>query len=252
MTRVYFIGAGPGDPELLTVKAARIIALADVIIYAGSLVNREVLRHAKETARIYDSAVLTLEEIIAIVEKAVAEGKTVARLQSGDPGLYGAIGEQMELLAQRGIAYEVIPGVSSFAAAAALLKREYTLPEVSQTVIITRLAGRTGVPEKEELSALAAHRASMCIFLSVHLIDRVVAELRKGYPPQTPVAVVARASWPDARVVRGTLENIARLVKDEKIERTALILVGDFLDTAGKRSQLYAPDFAHSYRGKRS
>jgi len=252
VTKVYFIGAGPGDPELLTIKAAKVIARADVIIYAGSLVNREVLRHAKETARIYDSAVLTLEEIIAIVEKAVAEGKIVARLHSGDPGLYGAVGEQMELLAQRGIAYEVIPGVSSFAAAAAFLKREYTLPEVSQTVIITRLAGRTDVPEKEELSALAAHRASMCIFLSVHLIDRVVAELRKGYPPQTPVAVVARASWPDARVVRGTLENVAQLVKDEKIERTALILVGDFLDAAGKRAQLYAPDFAHGYRGKRS
>ncbi len=251
MAKVYFIGAGPGDPELLTLKGARVLGEADVVIYAGSLVNREVLRHAKESARIYDSASLTLEEIVAIMEKAVAGGKTVARLHSGDPSLYGAVGEQMEALAGRGIAYEVIPGVSSFLAAAACLKREYTVPEVSQTVILTRLPGRTGVPEKEKLSSLARHRASMGIFLSVHLIEEAVAELKQGYPPQTPVAVVEKASWPDGRVVRGNLENIARLVKEAKMEKTALILVGNFLDASGRRSRLYAGEFSHACRVKK-
>lgn len=250
MGKVYFVGAGPGDPELITLKAVGVIGEADVIIYAGSLVNQEVLRYAKETAEIHNSAGLTLEEIIAVMEKAVAGGKTVARVHSGDPGLYGAIGEQMELLEERGIDYEVIPGVSSFSAAAAILKREYTLPGVSQTVIITRLKGRTDVPEKEKLSSLARRQASMCIFLSTHLIEEVVEELKEGYPLQTPVAVVEKASWPAGRVVRGTIESIAQLVKAENIERTALILVGDFLSAKEKRSRLYAEDFSHGYREK--
>jgi len=249
MAKVYFIGAGPGDPELLTLKGKKVIEQAEVIIYAGSLVNREILQFARETAEIHDSAGLTREEIVALMEKAVAEGKTVARVHSGDPALYGAIGEQIELLARRGIACEVIPGVSSFTAAAALLKREYTVPEVSQTVILTRLRGRTSVPEKERLSALARHRASMVIFLSVHLIEQVVAELKEGYPPQTPVAVVKRASWPDAQVVCGTLENIAGLVKAKEMGKTALILVGEFLTAGGKYSRLYDRDFSHGCRG---
>ena len=249
MAKVYFIGAGPGDPELLTLKGKKIIERAEVIIYAGSLVNREILQFARETAEIHDSAALTREEIVALMEKAVAAGKTVARLHSGDPALYGAIGEQMELLARRGIAYEVVPGVSSFAAAAALLKREYTVPGVSQTVILTRLRGRTGVPEKEKLSALARHQAGMVIFLSVHRLEQVVAELKEGYPPQTPAAVVKRASWPDAQAVCGTLENIAGLVKGKEMGKTALILVGEFLTAGGKYSQLYDRAFSHGYRG---
>ncbi|MGB9905337.1 MAG: precorrin-4 C(11)-methyltransferase [Desulfotomaculales bacterium] len=251
MAKVYFIGAGPGDPELLTLKAVEVLRRAGTVIYAGSLVNREVLRYAGEKARLFDSAGLTLEEIAGIMESAVAKGEDVARLHSGDPSLYGAIAEQMEVLAEKGIPYEVIPGVSSFLAAAAFLGREYTVPEVSQTVIVTRVKGRTGVPEKERLSALAAHRSSMCIFLSVHMIDEVVAQLKEGYPPQTPVAVVERVSWPDGRAVFGTLDNIAALVKAEKIEKTALILVGEFLTAGRTRSRLYAADFAHGFRGGR-
>lgn len=251
MAKVYFIGAGPGDPELLTLKAVEVLRRAGTVIYAGSLVNREVLRYAGEKARLFDSAGLTLEEITGIMESSVAKGEDVARLHSGDPSLYGAIAEQMEVLAEKGIPYEVIPGVSSFLAAAAFLGREYTVPEVSQTVIVTRVKGRTGVPEKERLSSLAAHRASMCIFLSVHMIDEVVAQLKEGYPPQTPVAVVERVSWPDGRAVFGTLDSIAALVKAEKIEKTALILVGEFLSAGRTRSRLYAADFIHGFRGER-
>ncbi len=248
MAKVYFIGAGPGDPDLLTKKAVDVLSRAEVVVWAGSLINPEVLKFAPATAAVYDSAGLTLEEIAGIMEGAVRQGKTVARLHSGDPSLYGAVGEQMALLEQKGIPYEVIPGVSSFLAAAALLKREYTVPGVTQTVIITRLEGRTPVPAKEKLAALARHRASMCIFLSVHMIEEVVAQLLEGYPPATPAAVVEKASWPDSRVVLGTLENIASLAAAEKIEKTALILVGDFLAARGGRSRLYARDFSHGHR----
>lgn len=248
--KVYFIGAGPGDPELVTLKAVKVLQQAEVIIYAGSLVNPEVLCHARQTAEIYDSAPLPLEEIMAIMEKAIGEGKTVARVHTGDPSLYGAIQEQMDWLDRRGIPYEVVPGVSSFLAAAASLKREYTIPGVSQTVIISRLEGRTGVPEKEALALLARHRASLCIFLSVHLIGEVVEELKKGYPGDTPVAVVEKASWPEERVLRGRLEDIERLVKEEGIRKTALILVGDFLLAQSQPSKLYHPGFQHGFRGK--
>ncbi|MCL4516046.1 MAG: precorrin-4 C(11)-methyltransferase [Firmicutes bacterium] len=248
--KVYFIGAGPGDPELVTLKAVKVLQQAEVIIYAGSLVNPEVLCHARQMAEIYDSAPLPLEEIMAIMEKAIGEGKTVARVHTGDPSLYGAIQEQMDWLDRRGIPYEVVPGVSSFLAAAASLKREYTIPGVSQTVIISRLEGRTGVPEKEALALLARHRASLCIFLSVHLIGEVVEELKKGYPGDTPVAVVEKASWPEERVLRGRLEDIERLVKEEGIRKTALILVGDFLLAQSQPSKLYHPGFQHGFRGK--
>jgi len=248
MAKVYFIGTGPGDPELLTLKAVKIISQADVLIYAGSLVNQEILRYAQETSRVYNSAGLTLEEMLAIMKTAIEQDKIVARLHSGDPALYGAIGEQMELLEQQGISFEVIPGVSSFLAAAAALKREFTVPEVTQTVVITRLEGRTGVPEKESLSSLARHQTSMCIFLSVHMIEKVIEELKEGFSPDTPVVVIEKVTWPEEKIIRGNLKSIAQLVKAEKIEKTAMILVGDFLRVKMKRSRLYDQSFAHGFR----
>ncbi|GAB6275158.1 MAG: precorrin-4 C(11)-methyltransferase [Peptococcaceae bacterium] len=249
MAKVYFIGAGPGDPELITLKAVKIISQADVIIYAGSTINQEILRYAQKAAQIHNSAGLNLEEILDLIKAAVKQGKIVARLHSGDPALYGATGEQMELLTREGIPFEVIPGVSSFLAAAAALKKELTIPEVAQTVIITRLTGRTGVPEKESLSSLAKHQGSMCIFLSVHQMEKVVAELKEGFPPDTPVVVMEKVSWPKEKIIFGNLNSITQLVKAEKIEKTALILVGDFLKTGlNKHSKLYAKNFSHGFR----
>lgn len=246
--KVYIIGAGPGDPELLTLKARRIIGDADVILYAGSLVNPEILKYAKKGAEVHNTAEMDLEEIVAIMTKAVGKGRLVARVHTGDPSIYGAIGEQMALLDEKGIDYEVVPGVSSFLAAAAALKKEYTVPEVSQTVIVTRLEGRTPVPERQKLRRLAEHRASLCVFLSVHMIKEVVEELREGYGPDAPVAVVEKASWDGEKVVLGTLQDIAAKVKKAKIEKTALILVGDFLRPSEKRSRLYAREFSHGFR----
>ncbi len=245
---VYFIGSGPGDPELLTIKARKIIEKADVIVYAGSLVNRDILKYARHDARLYDSAELTLEEIAEIIVTWARENKTVARLHSGDPSIYGAVQEQIELLEERGIGCEIVPGVSSFTAAAAALKKEYTIPDVTQTVIITRMEGKTDVPEKEGLGTLAGHRASMCIFLSVQAVERVVEELKKGYPDTTPVAVVYRVSQSDEKIITGCLDDIAAKVKREGIEKTALILVGEFLKSSGKRSKLYDKGFTHGFR----
>ncbi len=249
--QVYFIGAGPGDPELLTIRAKRIIERADVIIYADSLVNPEVCAFAREKAEIHRSASLTLEEITGIILSAAKQGKVVARLQSGDPSIYGAIQEQMAALDERGIAYEIIPGVSSLFAAAASLKTELTTPGLSQTVIITRMEGRTPVPDSESLKSLAAHQASMAIFLSASLIEGVVAELLAGgYHPDTPAAIVYRASWEDEIVVRTTLNNLAEQVRASGIRKQALILVGAFLNSKEKdlRSRLYNKDFKHGYR----
>ncbi|MFZ3171447.1 MAG: precorrin-4 C(11)-methyltransferase [Carboxydocellales bacterium] len=247
---VYFIGAGPGDPDLITIKGARLIEQADVIIYAGSLVNALVLSQAKQGAVIHNSAALTLDEVIAIITGAVAQGKTVARVHTGDPSIYGAIKEQIDALTERGITCEVIPGVSSFVAAASRIQKEFTLPGVSQTVILTRVEGRTEVPDKEKLSELAKHRASMCIFLSVQLIEKVVAELvTGGYPWTTPIAIVQKATWPDEQIIQGTLQTIVSLVKDARIGKTAMIMVGDFLDSNYEKSKLYDPGFAHEYRG---
>ncbi len=250
--RVYIAGAGPGDPELLTIKARKVLERAEVVVYAGSLINPEVLEFAKEGAELHDSSGLTLEEVMAIISRAVGEGKTVVRLHSGDPSIYGAIAEQMELLESMGIDYEVIPGVSSIMAAAASLRREYTLPGISQSLIVTRLGGRTEVPEAESLAELANHGCSMAIFLSAHLIEEAVAELRKGYAASTPAAVVYRASWEDEEIVEGSLGDIAEKARAVGIKRNALILVGDFLRTKGKRSRLYAADFDHGYRRKKS
>lgn len=246
---VYIIGAGPGDPELITVKGQRLLKEADVIIYAGSLVNPALLDYAKPGCEIHNSASMTLGEVIETITAAVAEGKKVVRLHTGDPAIYGAIQEQMDELSRRGIEYTVVPGVSSFLATAAALKQEYTLPEISQTVIITRAEGRTPVPEKEKLRLLASHQATMCIFLSVHMISDVVKELIEGgYEPSTPIAIVQKASWPEQKIVRGTLETIADIVKENNISRTAMIVVSRCLDTEYAKSRLYAPEFSHMYR----
>ena len=246
---VYFVGAGPGDPELITVKGQKLLGRADVIIYAGSLVNPALLELAKPDTAIYNSAGMTLEEVTDTMEQAVREGKMVVRLHTGDPSIYGAIQEQMAILDKKDITYDVIPGVSSFLATAAALKQEYTLPDISQTVIITRLEGRTPVPEKEKLSLLASHTATMCIFLSVHMLDEVVAELiAGGYTADTPVAVVQKASWPDQRIFRGTLATLPAIITKEGIDRTAMIVVGKVLDCNYSLSRLYAPEFGHMFR----
>lgn len=245
---VYFIGAGPGDPDLLTIKGKKIIDRADVIIYAGSLVNKEILKDAKADAAIYNSAAMTLEEVLAVMQKAEADGLVTARVHTGDPSVFGAHREQMDALKQLGIPYEVIPGVSSFVAAAAALKKEYTLPGVSQTVILTRMEGRTAMPPKESIRDLARHNATMVIFLSVGMIDRLATELMQEYRPDTPAAVVYKASWENQKIVQGTLSDIARKVTDAGIKKTALIVVGDFLGDEYELSRLYDKTFSHEYR----
>ncbi len=248
--RVRFVGAGPGDPELITVRARKLLDEADMVIYAGSLVNPALLRGIR--AEVHDSAGMTLDAIIDLMGRAYREGKNVVRLHTGDPAFYSAISEQIERLRKLDIPYEVVPGVSSAMAGAASLGQELTIPEISQTVIFTRIEGRTPVPEYEKLSELAKHRASMVIFLSVGMIDKVRDELLKGYPGETPVAVIEKASWPEERIVRGTLHDVVELVKKAGIQKTALIYVGDALraseESLGKESKLYHRDFKHGYR----
>jgi len=247
--KVIFIGGGPGDPELLTLKAYKEIKRADIIIYAGSLVNPNVLNCSKKECIIKNSANMNLDEIVDLMEKSVKNGKIVARVHTGDPAIYGAIGEQMQILKQRNIRFEIIPGVSSFFAAAAALETELTLPEVSQTVIITRPEGRTPKPPSEAISKLAEHQATMCIFLGVQMMENVVNDLLTHYKPTTPVAVVQKASWPDEKIVRGTLNNIINKVHESGITKTAMIVVGNVLDTAEiKPSKLYDKKFTHEYR----
>jgi precorrin-4/cobalt-precorrin-4 C11-methyltransferase len=246
---VHFVGAGPGDPELITVKGQRLLREADVIIFTGSLVPRTLL--AGLSAEIHDSAGMHLDEVIALMHKAWQEGKRVVRLHTGDPSIYGAINEQIALLRQRAIPFVVVPGVSSGTASAAALKTELTLPEVSQTVIFTRRGGRTPVPEGESLSSLAAHQATMLIYLSVGMIDEVVADLRAGgYPADTPVAIVEKVSWPEERQLRGTLATIAGQVKEAGISKTAIIAVGKVLAEGPPPalSKLYDNAFTHGYR----
>ena len=250
--KVYFIGAGPGDPELLTIKAGNIIARADIIIYAGSLINKDILKLAAKKALVYDSSKMSLEQVLKVMRKAKAADKIIARIHSGDPSIYGAVQEQMDWCEKQGIDYQVIPGVSSFQAAAASLKQELTLPGVSQTVILTRISGRTKVPLKEGLQRLAGARATMVIFLSVDRIGAVIKKVKKGYGLDTPVAVIFRASWPDEKIIRGTLKDIAAKVERQGINRQALIFVGDVLKRKGfKKSRLYDKSFAHSYRKKK-
>ncbi len=242
--QVYFIGAGPGDPELLTIKGKEIIERAEVIIYADSLINPEICQFAKPDAEIHCSASLSLEEITDTIENAVKQGRLVARLQSGDPSIYGAIKEQMAVLDEKEIEYEIIPGVSSLFAAAASIKTELTIPELSQTVIITRMEGNTPVPARESLKSLAAHQSAMAIFLSASLINEVVASLLDGgYSPETPAAVVCRATWNDEVVVRTLLKHLAERVNELGIKKQAIILVGKFLDQQSKRrSRLYGKE----------
>jgi len=245
---VYFIGAGPGDPELITIKALKLLQNADVIIYAGSLVNKEILKYAPDSCAIYNSAEMDLEQIVDIMSKAYVQGKIVIRLHTGDPSIFGAIREQMDELERRNVEYEVVPGVSSFCAAAAVLKKEYTLPEVSQTVILARMQGRTLVPGEQAIEKLASHKATMIIFLSIHMIDELVEKLKTGYSDDTPAAVVYKASWPDQKVLTGTLATISSLVKKNHITKTALLLIGDFLGDEYQLSKLYDKNFSHEYR----
>ena len=246
---VYIVGAGAGDPELITVKGQRLLREADVVIYAGSLVNPELLEVCKADAEIYNSATMTLDEVLNVIGTADAAGKNIVRLHTGDPAIFGAIQEQIDFLQEKNIPVEIVPGVSSFLAAAATLKQEYTLPGVTQTVIITRAAGKTPVPERESLKNLAKLQTTLCIFLSVSLIENVVSDLlAAGLSADTPVAVVQKASWRDEKIVRGTLENIVAQVTAEKIERTALIIVGNCLNKNYQKSQLYSPNFSHMFR----
>lgn len=246
---VHFVGAGPGAPDLITLRGAKLLREADCIIYAGSLVNPELLEQAKETCKIYNSATMTLEEVLAVMEQMEAAGKTTVRLHTGDASLYGAIREQMDALEKKGIPYDDTPGVSSFCGAAAALGAEYTLPGVSQTLIISRMAGRTPVPEGEALASLAQHGASMVLFLSSGLLQQVQEELlRGGYAPETPAAIVYKATWPDEKVVRCTVGTLARRGEEEGIRKTALLLIGGFLGTEYERSRLYDPTFTTEFR----
>ena len=249
--KVYFIGAGPGDPELLTLKAKRIIGQVDVIVYAGSLVNRQILKFARKGAALYDSSRMELEEILEVLQEAKRADQVVARIHSGDPSLYGALQEQLDWCDKEAIDTEVIPGVSSFQAAAASLKQEFTLPGVCQTLILTRISGRTKVPAGEDLQRLAKIGATMVIFLSIKEIDRVVDKLATGYRGDTPVAIVEKASWPGERRIFGTLGDIAGKVKKAGMKRQALIIVGDVLRGAYEHSKLYDKNFEHGFRKKR-
>lgn len=246
---IYFVGAGSGAPDLITVRGAKLLKQADVIIYAGSLVNPALLTFAKKDCTLYNSAKMTLEEVLSVVQEAKGAGLTTVRLHTGDPCLYGAIREQMDALTEMGLAYEYVPGVSSFCGAAAALRTEYTLPGVSQSVIITRLAGRTPVPEQESIRSLAAHGCSMVIFLSAGLTETLQAELLAGgLAADTPAAIVYKATWPDEKTVRCTVGTLHQVAKKQEIQKTALILVGRFLDGEYERSRLYDPAFSTGWR----
>lgn len=246
---VNFVGAGCGAADLITVRGKSLIEQADVIIYAGSLVNPQLLEYAKKDCQIHNSAYMTLEQVIDVIKSAEHEEKMTVRLHTGDPSLYGAIREQMDRLDELGIKYDICPGVSSFCGAAAALRAEYTLPDVSQTVIITRMAGRTPVPEKESIAALAAHNATMVIFLSTGLLKELSAELiMGGYKPDTPAAIVYKASWADQKVCRCTVKNLAQTAADNGITKTALICVGYFLGNDYSLSKLYDKSFETEFR----
>lgn len=246
---IYFIGAGPGAVDLITVKGKELLEKADLIIYAGSLVNPKLLDYAKPECVIMDSASMTLEEVIAAMVPAAQEGKLVVRLHTGDPSVYGAHREQIDMLRSYDLDFEIVPGVSSFCAAAAALDAEYTLPNVSQSVIITRMEGRTPVPSKQKIADYAAHKATMVIFLSSGMLDKLQKELIKGgYSEDTPAAIVYKASWPDEKVVRCTVGTIAASAAEHNISKTALITVGNFLGYEYERSELYNPTYTHMFR----
>lgn len=246
---VHFVGAGPGAVDLITVRGRELLEKADVIIYAGSLVNPELLSYAKPDCEIHDSAYMHLEEVISVIKQTEKAGRMTVRLHTGDPSIYGAIREQMDLLKEAGIEYDVCPGVSSFFGAAASLGCEYTLPDISQSVIITRMAGRTPVPERESVRSFAAHRATMILFLSVGKIEEVVTELiAGGYPKETLAAVVYKATWPEEKIVRASLSGLAQAVKEAGITKTALIVVGNVLGDDYALSKLYDKHFSTEFR----
>ena len=246
---VHFVGAGPGAPDLITLRGAELLKKADCIIYAGSLVNPALLEMAKADCEIHNSATMTLEQVLDVIYRMEAAGKETVRLHTGDASLFGAIREQMDALDEKGIAYDDTPGVSSFCGAAAALHAEYTLPGVSQSLIITRMAGRTPVPEKEKLSSMAKHQASMVMFLSSGLLEEVQEELLLGgYQKDTPAAIVYKATWPDEKVIRCTVGTLAQRGAEEGIRKTALLLIGDFLDSCYERSRLYDPTFTTEFR----
>lgn len=249
MNKVHFVGAGPGDKELITLKGYKLLSSADVVIYAGSLVNPELLEYCKEGCEIHNSAHMDLGQIIEVMEKGIKEDKCVVRLQTGDFSIYGSIREQVEDLHKLNIDYDCTPGVSSFLGAASALGVEYTVPEISQSVVITRMEGRTPVPSKESIESFASHQTSMVIFLSVQEIEKVISKLVEGgYPITTPIAVVYKATWADEKILKGTLEDIASKVKENNINKTALIMVGEFLGKEYNNSKLYDKDFKHEYR----
>lgn len=247
---IHFVGAGPGAEDLITVRGKRFIEEADVIIYAGSLVNPKLLMYAKENCKIYNSACMTLEEVIRVMEQAEEKGLTAVRLHTGDPSIYGAVREQMDMLEERNIAYDSCPGVSSFCGAASALNLEYTLPEVSQSVIITRAEGRTAVPERESIRAFAAHGSTMVLFLSAGLLGTLEEQLIEGgYAPDTPAAVVYKATWPEEKSCLCTVGTLSETAQKHQITKTALIIVGKVLSCRNyERSRLYHPEFSTEYR----
>lgn len=246
---VVFVGAGPGAEDLITVRGKRMLKEADVIIYAGSLVNPELLKEKKDTCEVHNSAFMTLEEVLDVMKAAERDGKKVVRLHTGDPCLYGAVREQMDALKVCGIEYEVCPGVSSFCGAAAALKAEYTLPDISQSVVITRMAGRTPVPERESVRSFASHQATMVIFLSTGMLERLSEELIVGgYDKDTPASIVYKATWPEEKVLLCTVGTLAETAKREQVTKTALIVVGNILGEDYQRSLLYHPEFTTEFR----
>lgn len=246
---VHFVGAGSGAADLITVRGANLLKEADVVIYAGSLVNPDLLNYTKAECAVYNSAEMTLEEVIAVIIKAESEGKTTVRLHTGDSSIYGAVREQFDELDKNGILYDVCPGVSSFCGAAASLKTEYTLPDISQTVIITREAGKTAVPERESITALAAHQATMVLFLSTALSKKLQKNLLAGgYSPDTPAAVIYKATWPDEKIFRCTVGTLHETVSANCLSKTSLIIVGHCLGNNFSRSMLYHPGFSTEFR----
>lgn len=246
---VHFVGAGSGAVDLITVRGAKLLSEADVIIYAGSLVNPELLSYAKPDCTVYNSAEMTLEEVIEEINKAESKNLTTVRLHTGDSSIYGAVREQFDELLKRGINFDVCPGVSSFCGAAASLKTEYTLPNVSQTVIITRAEGKTPVPENESIKALAAHRATMVLFLSTSLTEKLQKDLLDGgYSADTPTAIVYKATWEDEKIFRCSVGNLHETVKKNGLKKTALIIVGDCMGDDYMRSLLYHPEFSTEFR----
>ena len=246
---ITFVGAGPGAEDLITVRGRSLLEKADIVIYAGSLVNPGLLALCREDCRVYNSAAMTLEEVLEVMTAGDREGREIVRLHTGDPCLYGAVREQMDALDALGIPYEDCPGVSSFCGAAAALRAEYTLPGISQSVVITRMAGRTPVPEKEGIASFAAHQATMAVFLSAGMTEQLSAELiRGGYPEDTPAAIVYKATWPDEKVLRCTVKTLAETARAAGVSKTALIIVGKVLDGEYERSKLYDPSFSTGFR----